>query len=117
VTIHDAPTEFPKERSAAEPRRHPHDALTRALAGHPDCGIRPPGGGRRARHASMGGTRTRLAPGNLKLEGSPSVNNPQIPTTPSGREAAGIFKPTDSERGLPAPSAASPYPWGGGAPA
>jgi hypothetical protein len=29
-----------------------------------------------------GGTRTRLAPGNLKLEGSPSVNNPQIPTMP-----------------------------------
>jgi hypothetical protein len=29
-----------------------------------------------------GGTRTRLAPGNLRLEGSPSVNNPQIPTMP-----------------------------------
>jgi hypothetical protein len=29
-----------------------------------------------------GGTRTRLAPGNLRLEGSPSVNDPQIPTMP-----------------------------------
>jgi hypothetical protein len=41
--------------------------------------------------------------------------------TPNGgtrtRLAPGIFKPTDSGRGLPAPNAASPYPWGGRTPA